>query len=69
MSCIMWGVVFGVECSTLRSCGSGTLSGVFVGKVLFGFEEKENAEKMLEEKMDRWEYLEELAAKIAGQQS
>ena len=32
-------------------------------------EEKENAEKMLEEKMDRWEYLEELAAKIAGQQS
>ena len=29
-------------------------------------EEKENAEKMLEEKMDRWEYLEELAAKIAG---
>ena len=25
--------------------------------------------KMLEEKMDRWEYLEELAAKIAGQQS
>ena len=27
------------------------------------------AEKMLEEKMDRWEYLEELAAKIAGQQS
>lgn len=30
-------------------------------------EEKENAEKMLEEKMDRWEYLEELAAKIAGQ--
>ena len=29
----------------------------------------ENAEKMLEEKMDRWEYLEELAAKIAGQQS
>lgn len=32
-------------------------------------EKKENAEKMLEEKMDRWEYLEELAAKIAGQQS
>lgn len=32
-------------------------------------EEKENAAKMLEEKMDRWEYLEELAAKIAGQQS
>ena len=32
-------------------------------------EEKENAEKMLEEKMDRWVYLEELAAKIAGQQS
>ena len=32
-------------------------------------EEKENAEKMLEEKMDRWEYLEDLAAKIAGQQS
>lgn len=32
-------------------------------------EEKENAEKMLEEKMDRWEYLDELAAKIAGQQS
>ena len=30
-------------------------------------EEKENAEKTLEEKMDRWEYLEELAAKIAGQ--
>ncbi len=30
-------------------------------------EEKENAEKMLEEKMDRWEYLEELAAKIAEQ--
>ena len=29
-------------------------------------EKKENAEKMLEEKMDRWEYLEELAAKIAG---
>ena len=25
--------------------------------------------KMLEEKMDRWEYLVELAAKIAGQQS
>ena len=30
-------------------------------------EKKENAEKMLEEKMDRWEYLEELAAKIAEQ--
>lgn len=30
-------------------------------------EEKENAEKMLEEKMDRWEYLEDLAAKIAEQ--
>lgn len=28
-------------------------------------EKKENAEKMLEEKMDRWEYLEELAAKIS----
>ena len=32
-------------------------------------EKKENAEKMLEEKMDRWEDIEELAAKIAGQQS
>lgn len=30
--------------------------------------EKEDAERMLEEKMDRWMYLEELAAKIAGQQ-
>ena len=31
-------------------------------------EEKEKAEKELEEKMDRWMYLEELAAKIAEQQ-
>jgi ATP-binding cassette subfamily F protein uup len=29
--------------------------------------EKENAEAALEEKMERWEYLEELAARIAGQ--
>lgn len=29
--------------------------------------EKESAENMLEEKMNRWMYLEELAAKIAGQ--
>ena len=30
--------------------------------------EKEAAEQALEEKMERWEYLEELAAKIAGQE-
>lgn len=30
-------------------------------------EEKEQTEATLEEKMERWEYLEELAAKIAGQ--
>ena len=30
-------------------------------------EEKENTEQLLEEKLERWEYLEELAAKIAGQ--
>lgn len=30
-------------------------------------EEKEQTEAALEEKMERWEYLEELAAKIAGQ--
>lgn len=30
-------------------------------------EEKEKTEAALEEKMERWEYLEELAAKIAGQ--
>jgi len=30
--------------------------------------EKEAAERALEEKMERWEYLEELAAKIAGQE-
>ena len=30
-------------------------------------EEKENAEQQLEEKMDRWTYLEELAAKILQQ--
>lgn len=30
-------------------------------------EEKEQTEASLEEKMERWEYLEELAAKIAGQ--
>lgn len=30
-------------------------------------EEKEKTENTLEEKMERWEYLEELAAKIAGQ--
>ena len=30
-------------------------------------EEKENTEKQLEEKMERWEYLEELAEKIAAQ--
>ena len=29
--------------------------------------DKEAAEKLLEEKMDRWMYLEELAAKIAEQ--
>lgn len=29
--------------------------------------DKEEAERLLEEKMDRWMYLEELAAKIAGQ--
>ena len=29
--------------------------------------DKEAAERMLEEKMDRWMYLEELAARIAGQ--
>ena len=29
--------------------------------------DKESAENMLEEKMNRWMYLEELAAKIAGQ--
>lgn len=29
--------------------------------------DKESAESMLEEKMDRWMYLEELAARIAGQ--
>ena len=31
-------------------------------------EEKEQVEQQLEEKMERWEYLEDLAAKIAGQQ-
>ena len=30
--------------------------------------EKEQTEQLLEEKMERWEYLEDLAAKIAGQQ-
>ena len=30
--------------------------------------EKEAAERALEKKMERWEYLEELAAKIAGQE-
>lgn len=30
--------------------------------------DKEAAEKQLDEKMDRWMYLEELAARIAGQQ-
>ena len=30
--------------------------------------EKEQTEQLLEEKMERWEYLENLAAKIAGQQ-
>ena len=29
--------------------------------------EKEETEKLLEEKMDRWMYLEELAARIAEQ--
>ena len=29
--------------------------------------EKEKTEQLLEEKMERWEYLEELAARIAGQ--
>ena len=30
-------------------------------------QEKEEAEKLLEEKMDRWMYLEDLAARIAKQ--
>ena len=30
-------------------------------------EEKEQAEQQLEEKMERWEYLEDLAGKIAEQ--
>ena len=29
--------------------------------------EKETTEQLLEEKLERWEYLEELAAKIAAQ--
>ena len=29
--------------------------------------DKEGAEKLLEEKMERWMYLQELAEKIAGQ--
>ena len=30
--------------------------------------EKKETEKLLEEKMERWEYLEELAARIAEQE-
>lgn len=35
---------------------------------LWKVKEKEQTEQLLEEKMERWEYLEDLAAKIAGQQ-
>lgn len=45
----------------------GTVSTDFV-KLNQIVTDKEAAEKLLEEKMDRWMYLEELAAKIAEQQ-
>ena len=49
--------------------GVGALAGMARFSVKLGelLAEKEAAEQALEEKMERWEYLEELAAKIAEQ--
>ena len=64
-SCLTLNTVNSSTSTTETVTAAAATNSVKLGELLA---EKEAAERALEKKMERWEYLEELAAKIAGQE-